>query len=72
MGRHARIVMTLDDFRKWAAEAETLDFDVLYSPRLNQIVLADRGIVVHVCGRGIFFTKHGYVGKSFVKIGSLL
>lgn len=73
MGRNARMVMTLEEWKRWAKESKPLDFDVMYSDKLNRIILSDRGRVVNVCGeKGIMFTKHGYVGSSFVKIGRLI
>jgi hypothetical protein len=63
---------SIEHFKEYCEKAQYIKFDIYYSERLNRIVLAYRGRVVTVVGdRGIFFCKHGYIGKSFVKVGNL-
>lgn len=64
---------SLKDFKRYCRTAKPINFGVYYSSRLNRIVLGERGRVINVCGKkGIFFTKGGYLGSSFVKIGELI
>ena len=67
------MLRSLEDFKDYCAKSEAINFGVYYSPLLNRIILGERGRVINVCGdKGIFFTRHGYIGKSYVKIGELI
>lgn len=64
---------SMDELQKYIDRTPSINFDVMYNPISNRIVLSSHGRRVEVMGaKGVFYTRHEKLSDGFVKIGELV